>query len=71
MKDINDYLPRLPKHSLGLALDWVPRNNKELDMLTKPLPFDSKWHMVNKVPNNDGLLIDGKHVKIVDDSKLT
>lgn len=72
MKDINDYLPKLPKNSLGLALNWRPEDAELKNLITKsPLPFDSKWHTLGKIPGLNELVIDGKSIRQSDDSKLT
>ena len=72
MKDINDYLPRLPPDSWGVLMNWVP-SKVEFDYLIKdsPFPYNSKWHRVQRTQESDDLLIDGKLIRRADDSKLT
>ncbi len=72
MKDINDYMPKLPPNSWGARLNWIPKKIEIDGLIHKsPLPFDSKWHTINRVPGHKEMIIDGHIIKRSDDRKLT
>lgn len=54
MRNINDYLPKLPKNSLGIATNFSP-SDAERQQLFKAFPFDSRWHE---------FFIDGKQIHV-------
>ena len=71
MRNINDVMPKLPPNSWGAVLNWIPEKI-EIDNMTvkSPLPFDSKWHRITKIPGHREIIVDDKVIRQVDDEKL-
>lgn len=59
MRDINNYLPKLPKNSFGALTNFKPNKIEREEMIRK-FPFDSKWHEIFNEKNQ--ITIDGKTI---------
>lgn len=58
MKDINDFLPKLPKNTWGGLFNFKPSTAKTRHLQTKaPFGYDEKWHTILK--QGDTMNIDG------------
>ncbi|MEM3171949.1 MAG: hypothetical protein QXE82_00225 [Candidatus Nitrosotenuis sp.] len=50
MKDVNDFLPKIPNMRWGALVNRYPTNQR-LQELERLLPHDKRWHTVFETPN--------------------
>lgn len=60
MKDINDFMPKIPGMKWGALTNTFPTNAK-LKQLNRMLPHDSKWHLV--LEEKDQVHVDGVTIR--------
>ena len=60
MKDINDFLPKIPNMRWGSVTNFKPTKNQLQDM-NKFLPHDSKWHLI--LDSKGSVQVDGKEIR--------
>lgn len=65
MKDVNDFMPKIPGMRWGALLNYEP-GNAEIKKLNQMMPDDSKWHTIfhqDGETNVDGRVIRNRSAK--------
>lgn len=68
LKDINDYMPKIPGLRWGAVTNLKPTNTN-LEMLNTMMPHDKKWHTIFETP--DFIHVDKVPIKKKDLDSMT
>ena len=60
MRDINDFMPKIPGMRFGVVTNFWPDNAK-LKQIAQTIPHDEKWHTLFESPNE--VNIDGVSIR--------
>ncbi len=60
MRDINDFMPKIPNMRWGALMNYHPENS-EIRKINKLMPNDKKWHTILKDENQ--VSVDGKDIR--------
>ena len=59
MREINEVMPKIPKHERGALMNKMPTNKKVKEM-NKTFPGDGRWHTVFE--EKEQVFVDGVRV---------